>query len=336
MAAPAGRVRILPALHRELRGQRQGGEEVRRPEILPPARGAVRFGGPARARLPQDDPPSHLRQVHVAQVLHPQGHLQRLLQVRLRDGTSQRHRGAARNTGIHHQRIRHPPQEGAPAVLGQGAHPPPQAQVRGTVPSAALVLHHPIRGEGRRHRHAHPQRILQVLAMVLLREAGPLPQRARGNPRASRGRPAQPDQQDALHEPGPVPRLGSLPGRRTRALPLEQRAPRQQRLPLPSERADRPPHHLRPALQEQLGALERDGRGTGPERIEDVHGVRPGTLRSVHDRVLQGGGGGEEEDSGHRRSLAGDREDGDCQQEPEDDCGRMNAMNEMNEILWRR
>lgn len=63
-------------------------------------------------------------------------------------------RGVAGDPGFDHQRLRHPLEEGTPALPAEGAHPPPQAQVRIPVPSTAELLHRAVRGEGPRDGHA--------------------------------------------------------------------------------------------------------------------------------------------------------------------------------------
>ncbi|KAJ8524959.1 hypothetical protein ON010_g16157 [Phytophthora cinnamomi] len=158
-----------------------GGQEVRGPEVLPGRHRPVRQRGPARAGLPQDHPAPHLRQVYVAPVLHPQGHQQRVLPVRVRDGEAQRRRRAPGDPGQYHQRLRHAAQGRALAVPRARACAAAQAQVRVNVPPAAFLLHHAVRRKGPGDSSAHYSGHHQVLAVVVLVQAGHLPERAGGD-----------------------------------------------------------------------------------------------------------------------------------------------------------
>eukprot|EP00962_Isochrysis_galbana_P007569 scaffold2052_cov106-Isochrysis_galbana.AAC.1 len=59
-----------------------------------------------------------------------------------------RHRRAPRDPRLHHQRLRAPPQGGAQVLFASGAASTAQGSLRGHVPPAAVVLRHPVRGEG--------------------------------------------------------------------------------------------------------------------------------------------------------------------------------------------
>mmetsp|Transcript_11553 Transcript_11553/g.28002 ORF Transcript_11553/g.28002 Transcript_11553/m.28002 type:complete len:224 (-) Transcript_11553:656-1327(-) len=223
MAALAHCVRVLPALRGVGLDRGKSRAQVHRHEPDHTIPGIVRFGGPPGTRLPEDDPAPHLRQVHAAPRLHPQGHLQRVLPLHLRDGAAQWRGRAPGDPGQHHQRLRPAAQGRAQAVPQPRADPPPQALglLHPAVPPAALLLHNPVPREGPEAGRQHPAGARQVLAAHQLGQGGDVPQRARGAAGAHAirrvwqgcGAPLPPHR--ALHQ------LPPLPGGGAGAVPLE-------------------------------------------------------------------------------------------------------------------
>ena len=74
-------VRTLPALHGEFWAERVSGQAAHQPGVRDSVAGAVWHGGPTRERLPQDNPPSHLRQVSWSTLAHQETHQPRVFQV---------------------------------------------------------------------------------------------------------------------------------------------------------------------------------------------------------------------------------------------------------------
>mmetsp|Transcript_80487 Transcript_80487/g.260176 ORF Transcript_80487/g.260176 Transcript_80487/m.260176 type:complete len:230 (-) Transcript_80487:437-1126(-) len=227
MASLADRLRVLPALcGLERRGPKDC-QALCGPELYAETAGAVRLRGPSRARLPQDDPAPHLRQVHGPPLVHPPGHPARLLQGHLRVRDAQRCGRVARNLGQHHQRLRAPFEGRAQRLPHEGLDPAAQGQVVGLFLSAVVVLHGPVRREGPppglRHHHLHAP----LLAGVDHLQAGAFPERARGDFGAHAALRVPQNAGRALPSPRTLHHVPPLPGGRANALFLEQRLHRE-------------------------------------------------------------------------------------------------------------
>ena len=282
MAAPAVRVRVFAAVRRLERDRPEGGEEVHRHAVPRQAARPLRLGGPARARLPQDDPAPHLRQVHAVPRLHSQVDQQHLLPLHLRDRAPQRHRRAVGDPRLDHQWLRAAAEGRAQAVPDARAAPLAQGAVRRDVPPAALVLRHPVRREGPEAREAGAREHPRLLAADVLAEGGALPQRGRGDPRDGAGARVHHHHEAALLAHRALRRLAALPGRRARAVPVEQRV---HRLAHRAEPRGDPADRLRGALRQLAQALELDGPRAHVQRRQALHGDGRPALRPVLRRL---------------------------------------------------